>query len=415
MKKFGGIIALLAVLQLAVAAKWPWPQPCGALCDLDLPGIINYQGYAVEHHSVMPGDRTVVLNMFRIPCGRNGTACDMSKRPPVLLQHGLLDSGTTWIMNPVDDALAFILADAGFDVWIGNNRGNTYSRCQTDACWQFTYDEMGTYDLPAEIYYILEVSHAEKLTYIGHSEGTTQAFAGFSSVPGLQDRVNLFVALAPAVFVNNQRSPLVSFLADFDTVKFIELFGAKEFLPSSTILNTIAKIFCGGGWTTALCEDIIFSLCGVDPEKNHNFNQSRADVYLTHTPAGTSVRNMDHWTQAVRSETFKKYDWGSKETNFEKYGQTTPPIYNLSAVNVPTAVFGGGNDFLADPNDVDRLMSDLRNGTVVYFNFQQDYSHLDFVWAMDAKTTIYPQVLSLVQQYNKVSFVGPLGADKKDE
>lgn len=40
--------------------------------------------------------------------------------------------------------------------------------------WDFEFEQMGTYDQPAQINYILENTKAEKLAaYIGHSEGTT--------------------------------------------------------------------------------------------------------------------------------------------------------------------------------------------------------------------------------------------------
>lgn len=39
---------------------------------------------------------------------------------------------------------------------------------------------------------------APSLTYIGFSQGTAQAFAGLSINPRLNDKVNLFIALAPA-------------------------------------------------------------------------------------------------------------------------------------------------------------------------------------------------------------------------
>ena len=71
----------------------------------------------------------------------------------------------------------------GYDVWMGNTRGNTYSRNHVsfDPCsscpdfWNFGFDDSGVKDYSAEIDYILDVnSNYEKLHFVGHSMGCTQ-------------------------------------------------------------------------------------------------------------------------------------------------------------------------------------------------------------------------------------------------
>lgn len=78
---------------------------------------------------------------------------------------------------------------------MGNFRGTTYSNTHTTlsnkdhAYWQFSWDEMGQYDLPAMLYLTLNITGAETLYYVGHSMGTMTAFAKFSQDQTLAKRV----------------------------------------------------------------------------------------------------------------------------------------------------------------------------------------------------------------------------------
>jgi len=72
--------------------------------------IIEAKGYPCETHHVVTEDG-YILTVFRIPYGKDGP--QQRPRPPVFLQHGLLDSSFTWIVNEPYESLSYILADAG--------------------------------------------------------------------------------------------------------------------------------------------------------------------------------------------------------------------------------------------------------------------------------------------------------------
>ena len=75
-------------------------------------------------------------------------------------------------------------------------------------CLFLSFDEFAKYDLPACIEFALRCSQKQKLSYIGHSQGTTIVFAAFSTNQTLAEKIELFVALAPVANVTYMESPI---------------------------------------------------------------------------------------------------------------------------------------------------------------------------------------------------------------
>ena len=82
---------------------------------------------------------------------------------------------------------------------------------------------MAEQDLPTFIDFVLEETGYEKLSYVGHSEGTTQMFLGASLNPDyFNQKVNLFVALAPVANTATVDGPFLLAIAPyFHTMEFI--------------------------------------------------------------------------------------------------------------------------------------------------------------------------------------------------
>jgi len=364
------------------------PEVC-----MNVSQLITYKGYPCEDHVVQTQDG-FLLSVQHISYGRHNAHRARAARPVIFLQHGLLSSSADWVMNLANESLAFILADAGFDVWLGNIRGNTYSnkhikyKPSDKEFWAWSLDEMARYDLPAMVDYVLEKTGQSQLYYGGHSQGTTIGFAEFSRNETLADKIKTFFAFAPVATVGHIEGPLryISYFSK-DIQALFNIFGVYDFLPNSAIMKFLASTFCHSS-IKIVCEDIIFLIAGFD---THQMNETRLPVYISHTPAGTSVQNMVHFGQMVRSGEFSMYDYGSKKGNFQHYNQTSPPLYHPKDMKVPVMLFSGGKDWLADPTDVKALVPQLSN--IVGQEYYPTYNHMDFVWGVDVATTIYQKVV----------------------
>jgi pimeloyl-ACP methyl ester carboxylesterase len=66
--------------------------------------------------------------------------------------------------------------------------------------------------------YILKLTGEDDLDYIGHSMGTTAFFVGMSVKPEYNRRIKTMVALGPAVFMEDMKSPL-RYLAPFSSIE----------------------------------------------------------------------------------------------------------------------------------------------------------------------------------------------------
>lgn len=299
-------------------------------------------------------------------------------------------------MGP-NNGFAYMLADLGYDVWMGNARGNRYGRMHihhnpsSSDFWGFSWHEVGLIDIPNTIEYILQNTGQQRLHYVGHSQGTTAFWVMCSERPFYMSRIISMQALAPAAYMHHTRSPYVIMLSTFlwTMDMALQMMGTHYFAPNSDMDILGGIIQCMDNSPSQLmCANNIFLLAGYNTQE---MNFTMLPVINAHSPAGAATRQMIHFGQVVRSRTFQMYDHGA--LNMIHYGQLFPPRYQLSRVTVPVSLYHSFNDWLAPPEDVQLLQNELPNVSLSYRVPQLAFNHLDFVWAINARSLLYDRIV----------------------
>ncbi|KAL0273415.1 UNVERIFIED_CONTAM: hypothetical protein PYX00_006080 [Menopon gallinae] len=370
---------------------------------LDFEGLTKKYGYPSERHTVKTKDG-YLLKVDRIPYGKQCQEKNIT-RVPVLFQHGLLSHSIDSIIMGPEKGLGYILADACFDVWISNSRGNRQSRAHVTLStkdakfWDFSWHELGVYDLPAVIDYIIEVTGQPSLHYIGHSQGTTQFFVFGSLVPEYSSKIRSAHMLSPVAYMKRVQSPLIRFLLLFkDPIQaVVKMIGLRELLPTSDLIKFLGSEICTERYPTLskLCTNLLFLLCGFDEAQT---NSTMIPVIAGHTPAGGSVKQLLHYMQAIESGEFRQYDHGTIRNLF-KYGSIRPPKYPLQNIKIPVAFYFGDNDYLSEVNDMHLLSEQMPNLIGKFRAPWKDFNHLDFIWAIDLKPLLSDKIISMLRRY----------------
>eukprot|EP00250_Pteridium_aquilinum_P019359 c24398_g1_i1 orf=187-1413(+) len=390
------MVLILALLVSSLLLDIPIIQAFGPVTvDIHRPDglcaclITPVNGYTCREYMVQTDDQ-FLIGVQRL----SKRAYVGAGKGPVLLLHGILLGGDVWLLNPPEQSLAFMLADEGYDVWIGNTRTTRFSYGHVSytkkdkGFWDWSVDELAQYDLPAMMGMVRSQTN-QRLHYIGYSQGSQQAFAAFSQGQ-LLDMVNKVVFIAPVAYVNDVSITIAKLAATFYIDRLFEGLHVYEFqtqIRKKEVVDIICKENAEGCF-----KKWISTFTG----NNCCLNTSRRVIIDTYETQPTATKNLIHLAQQYRKKTFTKYNYGLWG-NLMRYHRFSPPTYDLSKVSTSNTFFiHGGADALSDPKDVALLFSLLPNKGKYPVSYVPEYAHIDFILGTNANELVYKQVINFL-------------------
>ncbi|ESZ96576.1 hypothetical protein SBOR_3078 [Sclerotinia borealis F-4128] len=361
--------------------------------------LCELAGYYAEEHVVQTGDGYLLcVHRLGWKRGEENTKVNSGpgsiKKPVVYLHHGLLMNSEVWVcLTDKERCLPFTLVERGYDVWLGNNRGNKYSKksihhSPTDmAFWNFSMDDFAFHDIPDTIQYILDTTSAPSLSYIGFSQGTAQAFATLAVHPKLNDQINVFIALAPAMSPAGLSNGIVDALVKASPQVLFLLFGRRSILSSATMWQSIL-------YPPIFVRLIDMSLSFLFGWHAKNISTSQKLAAYPHLYSFTSTKSVVHWFQIIRTKSFQMYDDEPQPVlgGVNKY--TKVAKFPTRNIKTPIVLVYGGSDSLVDINV---MLKELPAHTIAIEI--PHYEHLDFLWAREVETLVFPHVFDALESF----------------
>ncbi|CCH59728.1 hypothetical protein TBLA_0B09130 [Henningerozyma blattae CBS 6284] len=347
----------------------------------------------IEDHLVRTEDN-YILTLHRIR-----PSPEVANGKVAYLHHGLLMCSDVWVCN-IDRSknLPFVLHDLGYDVWLGNNRGNKYSTAHLHYLpkerrfWDFSIDEFAFFDIPNSIEFVLKSCNIDQLICIGFSQGSAQMFAALSVNESLNSKISQFIAIAPAMTPKRLHNPLVDTLVKSSPNLMYLFFGHNIIYPSAVI------------WRRTL-HPKLFNL-GVDTGNKLLFNwhalnitEKQKLVSYNKLYSTTSVKSIVHWFQILRSQKFQMYEESDDMFNSLSKPYQIPVFPTKTNIKVPILLLYGGQDSLVD---IEVMKKNLPKEAVFDVNIKE-HEHLDLIWGNDVDKLVIPKIVKFIDFFSNIN------------
>ncbi len=319
---------------------------------------------------------------------RRGTS-----RPPVLMLHGAMLSSEVWVCQPRGGRnFALQLVDAGYDVWLGNRRGNKYSqkhriyKPHEEKFWDYSMDETIYHDLPSFVDHIL--THAprhEKVSLVGFSQGTAEALAALSISSRLEEKIACLVALSATAKPLRLTNSLVRSMIHWTPELVFLLFGRRSMMPIVYFWQSLLA-------PKALVYTLDKAMGMLFDWDNKNIRQCDKTTLYRHLYSQTSVKTIAHWFQIMRAQRFQMFDDVATGEHVHVI-----PEYPIQIVRTPAALFCGTKDTLID---IEYLCENMPKARIYRIS---GYEHMDPLWAADATARIYEPAIEFIKEHQRPS------------
>ena len=349
--------------------------------------FIQANGYKLEENPVTTSDGYILSVWHISPKKPNGKV--------VFFQHGLAD--TAWCFFQLGaKSLPFLLLNEGFDVWLGNIRGNVFSQNHltkntkdlSGDFYTYTLDDFVQYDLPSMINYVKGRINGKKMSYIAHSQGSTIFLMLYMHNPKLvESSFDHFssVGTVPNIAYTDF-TPIELLDKIYGLLKLIKIFNA--FHLSNTQRSLLSK-FC----KTApnICGTFFDAGASIRPSKRMDYKNIYNFMY--YYPGGTCKNNLLHWSQIHK---MKKLVYFNPNFDSEKTAKSYNYV-NLMKWKIKALIARTDDDTFSSYEDVTEFYNTVKDKSYLQILDLKNYGHLDVLAADSAYQDIFIPILNFIK------------------